>query len=237
MISSRDVAFAFTLSTEGKLSLDPKDGGNYASGIAGRGPLIGSNFGVSAAQLVRYLEPEVVTAKTMAAITKDTAEAIWTPGYWTALACDQLVGGLDLMVCDHGYNRGAPASARVLQALCGAQADGWIGDETVAAANGWLTQTHSFVASAPSVRRVQAMLGVAADGQIGPTTANALRAAGSLGAAMMGLAQLADAQLADYRQLAKFSIYGRGWTTRALDRLASGLLLLPTSLRPQEKPL
>lgn len=227
MITNRDTAFAFTLSAEGALSLDPGDGGNYASGTPYDGPLIGSKLGVSARALAAYLDPEPVTADIMAALTQATAEAIWTPEYWARLDCDSLAWGIDLLTCDHGYNRGAYASARVLQRLCGADVDGWIGSKTVTIANWWATTPRSIKGSSDAVRCVQHRLGVRADGVVGPATVQALGASG-FGATIAALVLLADAQLADYRTLPTFGRYGRGWTARVWDRLGAGLALIHT---------
>lgn len=227
MIADRDAAFAFTLGTEGLLSLVNTDGGNYASGIAGLGPLIGSKYGVSAPALVRYLAPVVVTAAVMAAITVATAEAIFVPGYWSTLRCDDLPAGLDLMVCDHGYNRGPYPSARVLQRLCGVDADGWIGNQTIAAATAWATKATAPGLSAAAAARLQTRLNLPSDGKIGPNTRAAIQAT-RLGSTMLALCRLADAQVADYRTLDLFVIDGNGWMNRVWKRLGAGLALVPT---------
>ena len=225
MIADREAAFKFTLGTEGLLSLLTSDGGNYASGVAGVGPLIGSKYGVSAAQLAAYLNPIVVTAPVMAAITPITAEAIFMPGYWSSLRCDDLAAGLDLMVCDHGYNRGTHPSARVLQRLCGTRQDGWLGDKTVKAANSWVETATAPALSADTTRRLQTRLRVVSDGIIGRQTRAALSAA-LFGHTMLALCLLAEAQLNDYRTLNLFGLYGRGWTNRVWNRLGAGLALL-----------
>lgn len=226
MIGNREAAFKFTLGTEGLLSLVTTDGGNYASGVAGVGSLIGSKYGVSAAQLVAYLDPVVVTAKVMAAITTTTAQAIFMPNYWSSLRCDDLAAGLDLMVCDHGYNRGPHPSARVLQRLCGVTLDGWLGDKTIKAANLWANKATAPAMSADATYRLQTRLGVGSDGIIGPKTRAALTAT-RFPSTMLALCRLADAQLADYRTLDLFAINGHGWTNRVWNRLGAGLALLP----------
>lgn len=226
MNANRKAAFQFTLGTEGLLSLVTTDGGNYASGVAGVGPLIGSKYGVSAAQLARYLDPVVVTAKIMAGIMEATAEAIFVPGFWMPLRCDDLAAGLDLMVCDHGYNRGPAPSARVLQHLCGATADGWLGDKTVHAAGRWARTAARVGLSADAVRRLQARLRLTADGKIGPNTRAGILLAPN-GTMMTALCLLAEAQLADYETLDSFAINGRGWTNRVWNRLGAGLALVP----------
>jgi lysozyme family protein len=64
---------------------------------------------------------------------QDQINAIYRQNYWQALSCDQLPAGVDYCVFDYGVNSGNSRSAKVLQQLVGADADGELGPVTLAA--------------------------------------------------------------------------------------------------------
>jgi lysozyme family protein len=65
---------------------------------------------------------------------QDQVVAIYRQNYWNALYCDSLPPGVDLAVFDYGVNSGISRSAKLLQTLTGADVDGEIGPDTIAAA-------------------------------------------------------------------------------------------------------
>jgi lysozyme family protein len=221
-----DTAAAFTFAQEGDetVSLDPNDGGNYAGGSVGAGPLIGTKYGVSAPALIAWLAPDVVTAETMAALDRNTADAIFRARYWTAVAGDALPSGPDLQAADHEFNAGA-WGARLVQRVAGVDVDGWIGPQTLAAVarGGTLTQLGKL--STASAIKLQRWLGVTADGDVGPKTIAAAQARQDR--TFIFCAALADAQMAYYQSLSTFPLYGHGWTSRVWARLDAALALCP----------
>ena len=217
-----DAAASFTFGIEGDetVSLDPRDPGNWSGNTVNDGTLIGTKYGISAPDLIAWLKPAPVTAATMAAMSKDTADAIYRSKYWAGVAGDTLPAGVDLSTVDMQYNAGA-WGARLLQQVVGTEADGWIGPQTLAAVAKGLPPALS-KASARAAMAVQAHLGVPADGVVGPVTLAAVKRAPT---SIPLLAALADAQLAYYRSLGLFPVYGNGWTNRVWARLDAALKL------------
>lgn len=58
---------------------------------------------------------------------------IYKQDYWDVLCCDQLPAGVDYAVFDFGVNSGNARAAKFLQAIVGADQDGEIGPDTIAA--------------------------------------------------------------------------------------------------------
>ena len=135
-ISTFGTAAAFTQRMEGGYSGSQFDPGNWTSGLINRGQLVGSNMGISAPVAIAWLGAEGPKTVTSEWMQKDVS-TIWEPltrvRYWNAVQADYLPTGVDLMVFDHGFNRGAEASARVLQRVMGVTVDGWVGSETLLA--------------------------------------------------------------------------------------------------------
>lgn len=138
--SAFDVCLAFTLSAEGGYQDDPDDPGNYTGGAVGVGTLVGTNFGISAPTLVRWMgdESDRVTAAFMKALPKETVESIYGAHYWNVISGNQLTQSIALSVFDHGVNRGPRRSVLLLQQALGFHGndlDGVIGPITLMAAN------------------------------------------------------------------------------------------------------
>lgn len=229
MQANQDTCFSFTDGSEGPYSSDANDNGNWSSGRAEVGILIGSSHGVTAPELISWLKPQAVTAAIMRVLPTATAEAIWAARYWQTLRCDDLPSGADLMVADFGYNAGDGTAARELQVLLGftgTDVDGWIGNDTVAALSRIPAAASALIdkLSATSAKALQGAVGASADGSVGPATKAAV-AAHPAGDALVFCAALADAQAARYRSLDQFSLYGKGWLNRTWERLTLAMKL------------
>lgn len=82
------------------------------------------------------------------AVTKQTIEdlkvadviPIYKARYWDAVAGSDLPRGVDLMVFDFAVNSGVSRSAKYLQSIVGATADGRIGPITLAAVDDFIEQ-------------------------------------------------------------------------------------------------
>lgn len=72
-----------------------------------------------------------VSVDIMRRLNTDSVKALYKTRYWNALQCDELPIGLDLCMFDFGVNAGVGRSARYLQRLVGATADGVIGPKTL----------------------------------------------------------------------------------------------------------
>lgn len=112
----------FLAPTEGKLSLDPTDPGNWTSGKPGVGELRGSMFGIAAAS-----HPDVDIRN----LTLERADEIRKTQYWDKVNGDGLPPPVAFMVADAAYGSGPDTAARQFQAMIGAHVDGDIGPETI----------------------------------------------------------------------------------------------------------
>lgn len=116
-------AFAIVVGEEGGYGSNPADPGNWTGGRVGAGVLRGTKFGISA---------KAYPALDIERLTLADAQAIYRRDYWDTHRCGDLPPPLALLVFDAAVNGGD--AARWLQHAVGADVDGDIGDETVAAA-------------------------------------------------------------------------------------------------------
>jgi lysozyme family protein len=121
--------WAFIASQEsGKLSLDPKDSGNWNSGICGIGILVGSKWGISAAAF-----PSVDIQN----VTFESAQAICMRQYWptvkASMLCDKGAAALAMLLVDAAWGSGPTPAIVALQRAVGVAADGEWGSITDAA--------------------------------------------------------------------------------------------------------
>jgi lysozyme family protein len=87
---------------EGGYQNHPSDRGNYNS----QGKLIGTNWGISAPVLERYMK-RVPSVADMKALTKEQAKEIYKRLYWDANNIEQYPAHLRLMIYDMYVNGGA----------------------------------------------------------------------------------------------------------------------------------
>ena len=75
-----------------------------------------------------------VTKDEIKALTNEDVAPIYEKNYWSKLKCDSdlVPAGLDLCLFDWGVNSGTGRSAKALQRVLGATADGAIGPKTLA---------------------------------------------------------------------------------------------------------
>lgn len=128
MPASSEAAFTrwcrFLAPTEGVLSLDPTDPGNWTSGKPGVGDLVGTKYGIAAASHPDLDIPE---------LTLDQADAIRRTGYWDQVSGDRLPPPVAFLVADAAYGSGPVIAAEQLQAQLGVAQDHDIGRLTLAA--------------------------------------------------------------------------------------------------------
>lgn len=118
-------AVNFTIGEEGSvLSTDPTDDGNWTGGKEGQGQLVGTRWGISAAEY-----PSV----DINGLTREQAVAIYYRDYWCPMKGDQLPQKVALVVFDAAVNQGLGTAVKILQSGVGAAVDGVMGAETVAA--------------------------------------------------------------------------------------------------------
>ena len=117
-------AFARLVDFEGGFCNERADSGNWTGGAVGCGQLRGTKYGISAAA---YPEDDIAN------LTLDAAAAIYRRDYWSRVQGDDLSPSLALLVFDAAVNNGTDRAARWLQEAVGAEVDGWVGPETLAA--------------------------------------------------------------------------------------------------------
>lgn len=213
-----DIANAFVTHEEGGYTADRRDDGNWSSGHAGEGVLIGSNKGVGAPAAIGFMH-KMLTASWMRSLPSPVQRGIFGI-FWRQVSGDAMPAGLDLMLADHGWNRGARTSVMVLQRLLDIEADGSAGPDTLATVSRW--RCTDVLPSMIDVRALQRHCGMIDDGLWGEKTRQALS---FLPAGEQLLVCLYAAQVRDYKRLDNFGTYGRGWLARAERRLSAGIVL------------
>lgn len=123
-----DESFAELIDSEGGWSDDPKDPGNWTTGIIGKGQLRGTKYGI-AANTYGHLD--------IANLTLAEAKSIYKRDYWDIWQFDGLTGALPdalhFELFDAAVNMGAGNARRFLQRAVGVADDGSIGGVTIAA--------------------------------------------------------------------------------------------------------
>lgn len=121
-----DKAFERVIGHEGGYTTDPKDRGNWTTGIIGKGECKGTKYGISAAS---YPNLDI---KNLAEVQ---AKDIYHKDYWQAISLDKLYPAMAFQVFDAAINHGKTAAIKLLQKAVGTKQDGIIGPATLAAAN------------------------------------------------------------------------------------------------------
>jgi lysozyme family protein len=232
-VTSYGAATAFTKIEEGDYSDDPKDSGNYVSGITGDGPFIGSRWGcgapATAAWLAENMPETVLTASFMKNLPETVYDGMAESAYWTPLQCNVLPTGIDLSCFDFGWNTGISSAAKRLQWLVGATQDGELGPATLNLIDSCQVAPIAKALSSPDAMLLQSRLGVTADGSVGPKTLAALAAQPKIRPLVI-LLGLGEAQSAYYKTLSNFNKYGTGWLARTEARTAAGIALATASV-------
>jgi lysozyme family protein len=104
---------AFTLSFEGGYDANPKDRGNWTSGVIGQGRLVGTKYGIAA-----HVYPSVDIAN----LTKQQAILIYRTDYWPKVAGDHQPAGVDLIAWDICVNSGASRALKIQAQALGSTA-------------------------------------------------------------------------------------------------------------------
>lgn len=116
---------SITLASEGGLSTERTDPGNWTGGKIGKGTLKGTKYGISAAAF-----PDIDIRN----LTLDDVKPIYKAKYWDEIGGDALPAGFDLATFDYAVNSGPARALRDAQTVIGAPADGKFGPLTRARA-------------------------------------------------------------------------------------------------------
>ncbi|XAZ21749.1 hypothetical protein LVY75_23340 [Sinorhizobium sp. B11] len=112
---------SITLASEGGLSTERTDPGNWTGGRIGKGTLKGTKYGISAAAF-----PNLDIRN----LTLDDVRPIYKAKYWDEVGGDTLPPGFDLATFDYAVNSGPARALRDAQTVIGAPADGKTGPIT-----------------------------------------------------------------------------------------------------------
>lgn len=122
-----DKSFDRVFKSEGGFQNDPKDRGNWTSGVCGQGELRGTKFGISAMSYP-YLDIQN--------LTRDRAKRIYQKDWWDKLQMERFRPAMQYQLFDAAINHGMCNATKMLQSSVGARADGIIGPRTKAAVAG-----------------------------------------------------------------------------------------------------
>jgi lysozyme family protein len=120
-----DLIASLVINVEGVFTNSPEDSGNWTGGTIGVGKCNGTKYGISAAS---YPTLDI------AALTIDSAKAIYYHDYYSPIRGDQLPAAVSLILFDCAVNQGVGAAIRVLQDATGSVPDGEFGPLTLAGA-------------------------------------------------------------------------------------------------------
>lgn len=119
-----DQILAMVIKTEGGLTTNPADPGNWTTGCVGKGTCRGTKYGIAAASYPNVDIP---------ALTLEQAGAIYRRDFWDPIGGDHLPPALALLMFDAAINSGVRRAVQWLQAALGVAADGTLGPVTMTA--------------------------------------------------------------------------------------------------------
>lgn len=207
--------YAFTLDAEKGYQCDPHDDGNWSSGKANVGRLIGTKGGISAPILIKVRGPQVKKAD-MQNLTTQEIVSIAKAEFYDPIQGDTLPAGIDLMVFDMDYNSGSEGHLGLERVLEGGSTSFY-----------GITQNLKSI-SVTAAKILQAHLRVFVDGQLGPQSIQAILNLGEKASIVVLMANLHGEYLRYYKSCRNFSRYGKNWTERNDLRLAAALKLVTT---------
>lgn len=109
---------AFLDPTEGGLSLDPRDPGNWTSGKPGIGVLKGTKYGISAS---------AYPALDIASLTLDQADDLRKKDYWDKISGDLIHPSIAFVLAEAAYGSGPITAVKEMEGILGTAEDGILG--------------------------------------------------------------------------------------------------------------
>ncbi|MFH7809192.1 glycoside hydrolase family 108 protein [Acinetobacter sp. BSP-153] len=119
-----DTAFDRLIGHEGNFTDDPKDRGNWTTGVIGKGQCKGTKYGISA---MTYPDLDIRN------LTLDQAKAIYKRDWWDRINADDIHSAIVFQVWDFAVNAGMGTAKRKLQKAVNMAEDGIIGPMTIKA--------------------------------------------------------------------------------------------------------
>lgn len=117
-----DRAFAALIGHEGAYTNNPKDRGNWTSGVIGKGSLKGTKYGISA---MAYPSFDIQNLSLV------NAKKVYFDDFWQKCRCDELPEAVRFDVFDMAVNSGVSMAIKTLQKAAGALPDGIFGPKTM----------------------------------------------------------------------------------------------------------
>lgn len=116
-----DEAFKRVIGHEGRFQANPKDRGNWTTGVIGMGQLKGTKFGISA---MSYPNEDIRN------LTLARAKQLYHRDFWLRVGGDELHPAIAYQLFDATINHGPGNSIRMLQRAVGVADDGHLGPIT-----------------------------------------------------------------------------------------------------------
>ena len=129
------ISLAKVLKAEGGYTADPDDNGNWTGGIKGGGALVGTNYGITARDLMGVLG-RVPTVSDMRNIPMATVELVYRKSYWNPIKGDTIENQLqadDIM--DSAVNQGVGTAIIMVKRTLGLPENTTMDDNTVSLLN------------------------------------------------------------------------------------------------------
>lgn len=121
--------------SEGVLSTDPHDPGNWTGNKVGVGELKGTKFGIAAGS-----HPDV----DIASLTLASANQIRKEGYWDQVRGDEVPPSVAIMLAEAAYGSGPETAIKQMQAVVGTGEDGRFGPATMSKLLAYLARPSAF---------------------------------------------------------------------------------------------
>lgn len=112
--------------SEGGFTADPRDRGNWTSGVIGKGECKGTKYGICA---MAYPNEDIEN------LTVERAIELFKKDYWDKSKCDLLPDAISIVVSDCAYNSGYIKANKILQECLGVVVDGIVGNKTIGKVN------------------------------------------------------------------------------------------------------
>lgn len=119
-----DKAFERVIGHEGGFQNDPKDRGNWTTGVVGQGVNKGTKFGISA---MSYPNEDIKN------LTLQRAKELYKRDFWDKNSLESLHASVQYQMFDAAVNHGRGNAARMLQRALKVADDGIIGNLTLQA--------------------------------------------------------------------------------------------------------
>lgn len=120
-----DDAFTQVVGLEGKYSDDERDPGNWTGGAVGKGKLLGTKFGISAAA---YPDEDIIN------LSLQRAKVLYARDYWNKMRCDAMPPHVAVALFKEGVNMGVSGAVKQLQKALKIEPDGEVGQLTIGCA-------------------------------------------------------------------------------------------------------